>query len=129
MSVLLFGCGPNAKERKLEKFITAHVEKIEPMTTQANLTYWDTSTTGKSEDYDKLSSLQLGIRRIYSNPQEYAFLKDIKESGQVRNVRLARQLDKLYYAYLKNQIEPELLKKLVDLDTKIQEKYSNFAAP
>ena len=134
MSVILFGCGPNAKERQLEKFITAHVEKIEPMTTQANLTYWDASTTGKSEDYDKLSGLQLGIRRIYSNPHEYAFLKDMKEgsrragsqSQQVWAARLARQLDKLYYGYLQNQIEPELLEKLVDLDTKIQEKYSNF---
>jgi peptidyl-dipeptidase A len=119
-------CGPNAKERQLEKFITAHVEIIEPMTTQANLTYWDASTTGKSEAYNRLSGLQLGIRRIYSNPQEYAFLKDIRESGQVRDARLARQLDKLYYAYLQNQIEPGLLKKLVDLDTKIQKEYNNF---
>ncbi len=126
MSVLLFGCGPNAKERKLEKFITAHVEKIEPMTTQANLTYWDASTTGKSEYYDKHSQLRLEIRRIYSNPQKYAFLKDMKESSQVRDARLARQLDKLYYAYLRNQIEPQLLEKLVDLDTKIQEKYNTF---
>ncbi len=126
MSVMLFGCGPNVREKQLEKFITAHVEKIEPLTTQANLAYWDASTTGKSEDYDKLRQLQLGIRRIYSNPQEYAFLNDIKESGQVRDARLARQLDKLYYAYLQNQIEPELLKKLVDLDSKIQEKYNTF---
>jgi len=133
MPFMFFGCGPNAKEKQLQKFITAHVEKIELLTTQANLAYWDASTTGKSEDYDKLGQLQLGIRRIYSNPQEYAFLKDIKESGQVspqdasrRDVRLARQLDKLYYAYLQNQIGPALLKRLVDLDTKIQKKYSNF---
>jgi peptidyl-dipeptidase A len=123
---MLLGCGPNVKERQLEKFIAAHVEKIEPMTTQANLTYWDASTTGKSEAYNKFSGLQLGIRRIYSNPQEYAFLKDIRESGQVRDTRLARELDKLYYAYLQNQIEPGLLKKLVDLDTKIQKEYNNF---
>ena len=124
--VILFGCGPNAKEKQLQKFIIAHVEKIEPMTTQANLAYWDASTTGKSEDYDKLSGLQLGISRIYSNPQEYAFVKDSKESQQVSDTRLVRQLDKLYYAYLPNQIEPQLLEKLVDLDAKIQEKYNTF---
>lgn len=140
MSFMLFGCGPrsirqplamlrggpNAKEKQLEKFITAHVEKIEPMTTQVNLTYWDASTTGKSEHYEKLSQLQLEIRQIHGNPQEYALLKEIKQSGEVTDTRLARQLDKLYYAYLQNQIEPELLKKLVDLDTKIQEKYNTF---
>ena len=126
MSFILFGCAYNAQEKQLQKFITTHVNKIEPITTQANLTYWDASTTGKTEYYDKLSRLQLGISGIYSNHKEYAFLKTIKESGQVRDARLTRQLDKLYYAYLRNQIEPELLEKLVDSDTKIQEKYNTF---
>ncbi len=129
MPFILFGCAYNVQEKQLDKFITAHVEKVEPITTQANLTYWDASTTGKSEDYDKLGQLQLKISRIYNNPKEYAFIKGIKESGQVREAGLARQLDKLYYAYLRNQIEPELLEKLVDADTKIQESTTHFAAP
>jgi len=126
MPFILFGCAYNTQEKQLEKFITAHVKKVEPITTQANLTYWDASTAGKSEDYDKLSKLQLGISRIYNNPKEYAFIKGIKESRQVKDARLTRQLDKLYYAYLRNQIEPELLEKLVDADTKIQEKYNTY---
>ncbi|MGB2806791.1 MAG: M2 family metallopeptidase [Sedimentisphaerales bacterium] len=126
MPFILSGCAYNAQEQQLEKFIATHVKQVEPITTQANLVYWDASTTGKSEDYDKLSRLQLGISRIYNNPKEYAFIKGIKESGQVKDARLTRQLDKLYYAYLRNQIEPELLEKLVDSDTKIQEKYNTF---
>jgi len=126
LSVLLFGCGSVAKERKLEQFIETHVATIEPLTRQANLAYWDAATTGNSQDYDKFSQLQLAIRRIYGNSQEYAFLKSMKEAGQVRDPGLARQLDKLYYAYLQNQIEPELMQQIVDLDTKIQEKYNTF---
>ena len=126
LSVLLFGCGSVAKERKLEQFIETHVATIEPLTRQANLAYWDAATTGNSQDYDKFSQLQLAIRRIYGNSQEYTFLKSMKEAGQVRDPGLARQLDKLYYAYLQNQIEPELMQQIVDLDTKIQEKYNTF---
>jgi peptidyl-dipeptidase A len=124
--LILLGCGHNLEEKQLEKFITTHVKTIEPITTQANLTYWDASTTGKPKDYEKLSRLQLEIRRVYNNPNEYGFCKEMKESGQIKDTRLARQLDKLYYAYQGNQIEPELLKKLVDSDTKIQEKYNTF---
>jgi len=40
VTVLLFGCAPNAKEKKLEKFITAHVEKIKPLAKETNLAYW-----------------------------------------------------------------------------------------
>ena len=120
------GCGPVAEENQLERFIEIHIAKVEPLTTQANLAYWDASTTGRPEDYERFNKLQLEIRRIYNNPQEFAFLKEIKESGQVGDARLVRQLDKLYYAYLRNQIEPELLQKLVDSDGKIQEKYNTF---
>lgn len=120
------GCGPAAKEKQLERFIEIHIAKVKPLTTQANLAYWDASTTGRPEDYERVNKLQLKIRRLYNNPQEFAFLKDIKESGLVSNAKLVRQLDKLYYAYLKNQIEPELLEKLVDSDSRIQEKYNTF---
>jgi len=124
--VFLAGCGTTAKRGQLEQFIEAHLAKVEPLTKEANLAYWDASTTGKSEYYDKYSKLQLQISRLYSNPQDFVFIKDMKESGRIKNIRLARQLDKLYYAYLRNQVEPELLEEMVDLDGKIQEKYSSF---
>ena len=126
LTLFLLGCGPVAKERQLEQFVDAHVARIKPLTKQANLAYWDASTTGNSQDYDKLNQLQLAIRRIYNNPQEYAFLKEMKDDGQIRNTSLARQLDRLYCAYLPNQIGPELLREIVDLNAKIQEKYNTF---
>jgi peptidyl-dipeptidase A len=113
-------------EEKLEQFIEAHVAKVEPLTKEANLAYWDASTTGKTEYYDKYSKLQLQISRIYSDPHDFAFIKDMKESGRIKNPRLARQLDKLYYAYLQNQVEPKLLEEIAELDGGIQEKYSSF---
>ncbi len=132
--VFLAGCEPAAKQHRkaslkqeqLERFIEAHVAKVEPLTTEANLAYWDAATKGKTEDYDRYSELQLEISRFYSDPQDFAFIKDIKESGRIKNARLARQLDKLYYTYLPKQVPPELLEEIVGLDGKIQEKFSSF---
>jgi peptidyl-dipeptidase A len=126
VSVIVFGCAPNARENQLQNFITAHVEKIKPMEKEANLAYWDAAVTGKSADYDKYSKLMLEIRRVYSNPQEFAFLEDMKESGEVKKAKLARQLDALYNSYLENQIEPGLLKRIVDLGTEIEKNFSTF---
>ena len=122
----LAGCANNTQESQLQEFITAHVAKIEPLTDQANLTYWDASTTGKPEHYDKLRDLQTKIRQAQSDPQQYAFLKKMRQSGKVKDAGLARQLDKLYYAFLQNQIEPELLRQVVEVDTKVQKRYNNF---
>src|SRR3989304_4980460 len=91
--LLVSGCARNAQEKRLQNFITDHVAVIDPFTTETNLAYWDASTTGKPEDYDKLSKLQLEIRRVYSDQNDFALLKEIKESGAVANANLARQLD------------------------------------
>jgi len=126
MSLTLFANELNKEEEKLQNFITKHVETIKPLEKQTNLAYWDASNSGKSEDYDKLSKLQLTIRRIYSNPNDFALLKELKQSGQVKDPKLARQLVVLYNAYLRNQIGPDLLKEIVDLSTKIEKKFNTF---
>ena len=124
--LFLPGCVHNTAEDRLQEFITTHVAQVESITTHANLTYWKASTTGNRQDYDKLRQLQIEIRQIYSDPQEYALIKDLRGSGEIEDPRLRRQLDKLYYQYLRNQIEPNLLKRMVALDTKIQQRYSSF---
>jgi len=126
MSIIVFGCASNAKEEDLEGFIAAHVEKVKPMMKEASLASWGAAISGKPEDYDKVSELTLKVRQVYSNPQEFAFLKDMKEFGQVKNAILARQLDVLYNSHLENQIEPELLKEIVDLGTEIEKNFSTF---
>ncbi len=126
ISVLLFGCAHNAKETELDKFITAHVEKVKPMMKEVSIASWKAANSGKPEDYDRVSELTLKVRQVYSNPQDFAFLKEVKEAGPVKDAILARQLDVLYNSYLESQIEPELLKKIVDLGTKIEKDFSTF---
>lgn len=119
------GCqGP--QERQLKGFIATHVAVMDPLMTKANLAFWASTTRGRPEDYNDVDRLQLQIRRIYSNPKDFAFLKGLRESGRVRDPRLRRQLDKLYYAYLQNQMAPDLLARTTELDTRIQQAYNNY---
>jgi peptidyl-dipeptidase A len=124
--ILLFGCASRARQNELEGFITAHVEKIKPLQKERNLAAWDAAITGKAEDYKRASDLTLEIRRIYSNAQEFAFLDEARKSGKNSNAILARQSDLLYNRYLENQIEPELLKQIVDLSSQIEMTFSTY---
>ncbi len=123
--IMLFGCG-NAQEKELQGFITAHVRKIDPLKAHANYVFWEAETTGDEEKFDELSRLQFEIDKIYSSSGEFAFLKRIRESGEINDPKLARQLDKLYNAYLSRQIAPEMLKQIVDLDTAIRKTYNSY---
>jgi peptidyl-dipeptidase A len=131
IGLLLASAGPrahaaNAKENELKEFITAHVEKIKPLEKQANLAWWEAAVTGDPKAYDRSSAMQLQIRRVYSDPKEFAFLKEVKQSKQVKDPLLARQLTVLYNTYLSNQIEPELLQQIVELGTQIEKNFSTF---
>jgi peptidyl-dipeptidase A len=120
------GYAANAKEKALKDFVAAHVEKIKPLEKQAGLAWWDAAVTGDPNAYDRSSELTLRIRKIYSDPKEFAFLKELKDSGQVKDKLLARQLTVLHNAYLANQIEPALLKQIVELGTEIEKNFSTF---
>jgi len=120
------GYALNAKEAQLKDFIAAHVEKIKPLEKQENLAWWEAAVTGDPKAYDRNSELTLQLRRVRSNPSEFALLKDLKESGQVVDPLLSRQLTVLYNSYLSNQIEPDLLKQIVELGTQIEKNFSTF---
>jgi peptidyl-dipeptidase A len=123
------GCTRQTEETDAETFdtfITGHLEIVEPLQREAALAYWEAATTGNEEAYDRSSELELKIREIYSNPSEFAFLRNLRESGSIRDSLLIRQLQVLYNAYLVNQIEPSLLKQIVELSTGIEKEFNTF---
>ena len=126
MGLTTQGYALNEKETQLKDFIAAHVEKIKPMEKQQNLAWWEAYTTGNPNAYDRLSELTLQLRRLRSDANEFAFLKNLKASGQVKDPLLARQLVVLYNSYLENQIEPELLRQIVELGTQIEKNFGSF---
>ncbi|MBN1846029.1 MAG: M2 family metallopeptidase [Sedimentisphaerales bacterium] len=126
--LLLTACnGVDATGRaRLAEFIQNHVAQLEPLETEANLAYWEAATTGTSESYGRHKDLQLRIRQLYQNPRDFAYLQRLRAAGGIEDPRLARQLELLYIAYLRNQIPLELIRQIVERDNKIQEVYNNF---
>ncbi|MCX8037882.1 MAG: M2 family metallopeptidase [Candidatus Sumerlaeia bacterium] len=132
---LLAGCSglsappihhPTSEERQLEQFITEHVAKVRPLMKAAALAHWQAAVSGLDADYENMKQCELAVRLVYTNRDEYAMLKKIRESGHIADPLLARQLDLLYFSYLPNQIEPDLLKQIVDLNARITQRFHTY---
>ncbi len=124
---LFLGCQMELTDKtKPQDFISEHVKTIEPMEKKSNLAYWKAARSGKSEDYDKQSELVLKIRRIYTNTEEFTYLKNIMESDIPMDHLTARQIKILYNGYLTNQIDPMLLEQTVKLASDIEKNFSTF---
>ncbi len=125
--VVLSGCGMSVQKKPSpQEFITAHVKKVKPMMIDSALANWKAANTGAPKDYDRFSKLQLKVRQVYSSPKDFALVEEMKQSGQIEKPIIARQIDVLYNSYLTNQMDPKLLKKTVELGTKIEKNFSTF---
>ena len=130
--IISFFLGCQTSEEKmteeLKTFITNFESKAAPAYKDYALAYFNATISGKTEDYDKSSDLQIKYTKIYSNKDDFAILKKIKESNSIKDELLNRQLDVLFRAYSKYQIDDQKLEAIVKLGTEIENRYSTFRA-
>ena len=124
--IILNACQKQNREEALQQFIDKHVSKIKPLEKAAKEASWEAATTGNEAAYKRSAALELKIRKIYSNAQDFAFLKKLKKSAAIKDPLLKRQLQILYNRYLENQIDSTLMRRIVELSSKIEEKFSTF---
>ncbi len=113
-------------ESELQQFIDQHVAILQPLSDQANLAYWDGATTGKPEAFAQRKAVELQISTLYTDTEAFARLQQWRQSGRVQAPLLKRQMDKLFFAYQKGQIPQDLMERMVSLDNKVQEAYTNY---
>ncbi len=132
MPVLMIfnGCKKKSKdmEAELKSFVTQLESKYIPLYKETNLAYWNSQVTGDTKDFKKYESNQIKMNEIFSNKEDFKKLKEIKESGQVKDELLKRQLDLLYNGFLRNQVDTAKLNAITRMEVKISQAYNAFRA-
>lgn len=130
--LILVSNGCSSKEGKmtqeLKTFIINFESKAAPAYKDYALAYFNATISGKTEDYDKSSDLEIKYNKIFSNKDDFAILKKIKESNLIKDELLNRQLDVLYRAYSKYQVDEKKLEAIIKLSTEIENRFSTFRA-
>jgi len=115
-------------EKAFQAFIDQHVSVIEPLSREMNLSFWKASISGQKEDYERTAALELELRHIYANREDFEKIKTFKSSKDIHDPLLLRQLAILFNAYLENQIDDELTKQIVSLSNEIENIFNTFRA-
>lgn len=124
-AMLVWGCN-GSNDKAARRFINEHVAKIRSLQKDANLAYWEAAISGQGTAYDRYSQLELQVRQIYSDQEDFTFLKKMTEQGGLTDPLLARQIEVLYYSYLENQMAPDLLQQITVLGAEVEKKFSTF---
>ena len=121
------GAAPEAAARARE-FIKGHESKVRPLEIKAGLAWWDANISGKDEDFARKKQAQNALDEVLANRESFRELKAIKEGPKIDDAILARSIDVLYLQYLEKQVDPALLKKMVELSNNVEKAFNVFRA-
>jgi peptidyl-dipeptidase A len=115
-------------ETRMRDFISSYEEEAIPLYKESALASWDANITGTAEAWARNEKASVAYISYYTDKEAFAGLKELKESGMVKDPVLARQLDLLYNMYLAGQIDTSLISEQVRMETGISKKFNTFRA-
>lgn len=113
------------KYESFNDFLAKKMPVIEQTLDSLNYAYWEANSTGKEADYAEYEQKQLELVKIFSDKDDFAYLKSLKESNQLTGHE-KRMLDILYTNYLENSIPMELNEKIIKLSTWIENTFNTY---
>ncbi len=111
----------------IRSFLDAHVARIEPLSREVNIAYWNATISGRPEDFESYSKLEVELQKVYTNAREFEDVKQWLAAGGGDELE-RRQLDLLYRTYLRNQIDPARIEEMTRLSSKIVQSFGTYRA-
>ena len=115
-------------ENRMRSFISSYEEQIIPLYKESALTSWEANISGTDEAWSRNENASVAYISFFTDRAAFAELKELKESGLVKDPLLARQLDLIYNQYLSGQIDTSLISEQVRMETEITKKFNSFRA-
>lgn len=115
-------------EQEFKNFAKPLEKEVAKAYTASALAYWTASNTGKSEDFDKSSEMEIQLDHIFANKDTFAKIKKFKESGLIQDEVLSRDLELMYLAFLGKQIDTAKLAQMTKMQSDISKKFQNYRA-
>lgn len=118
----------DAVEARFRKLLDAYVARYEPLYIEAETADWEANISGTDAAFARKKAADQAMVELHSDREVFAELKQLKESGQIVDPVLARQLDVMYRAFLPGQADPELRKRIVVLESDVEQTFNTHRA-
>src|SRR5260370_38096442 len=121
----LAGAEATARARQ---FVQDYESKVRPLERAVGLAWWNANVSGKDADFATKKEAQNKLDHALSDREAFGRLKEIKEAGGIDDPVLARSIEVMYLTYLEKQVDPALLRKMVDRSNTVEQAFNAFRA-
>ncbi len=115
-------------ENRMRTFISSYETAVIPLYKESALSSWDANVTGTDEAWARNEKASVAFISYFTDKKAFAELKELKESGLVKDPLLSRQLEVIYNQFLSGQVDTSLLAEQVRMETEITKKFNSFRA-
>jgi peptidyl-dipeptidase A len=119
-------------ELEAKALIFGFLDKRMRLDKLAQLAYWRASNAASKEEsdreYAKKADLELAWKKLHADKALFEQLKALRDSPDLHDPLLKRQIELLYLAFLPNQLSDDMLKKLTDLSNEIEQTFNSHRA-
>jgi len=112
---------------EINNFLEQQTNEIKPLLKKMAYSYWDATTTGNEKSYKEYELYQKKIAKFFNNSENFDRVKKFLES-KIEDRLIKRQLTILYNSYLGNQGDINLINKILEKSTALEEKFNKFRA-
>jgi peptidyl-dipeptidase A len=121
--------GRTPAEKEFLALYDSYIAKYEPLFRKSEKAWWDANVTGADEAFARRREAENASVELHHDKVVFEKLKALKDGGQVADPLLKRQLDVMYRAFLAGQGDPELQKRIVALETELEQTFNAHRSP
>src|SRR6266446_3428052 len=113
---------------EISSYISAHTAIVAPLQKDYSVKFWDLSLSGNQELEKALVAAKERYLKVYNNRGEFKQIREWKSANIPLDELEARQLRLIHDAFVPNQIEPDVLRDIVERETHIENFFNTFRA-
>ncbi len=113
---------------QIQDYIRRHEEQIRPLHMDYCRKLWDLSLTGDEAREKQVAESKERYLQVYNDRNEFRQLQQWKSSVGELDPLEARQFKLIYDSFVPNQIEPDVLRDIVQRETQIENLFNTFRA-
>lgn len=113
---------------RFRAFRDQYIERRTELETHWNSAGWAAYLSGDDADFERYRNFELQMRRFHSDREAFAMLRELRDGGQITDPMLRRQLEVIYLAYADNQIDDELMQRIVAAQSELEQLFNTYRA-
>ncbi len=119
---------PAGADGEFRDLLDAYMARFKPLTLASEAAWWEANTTGTDAAVAKKKAAEQALVDLQSDREVFAHLKALKDKGQVTDPVLSRELDVMYRQFVPGQADPQLRKRIVELENDVEQVFNVYRA-